>query len=220
MEKFIHLDECDSTQDVLKEQLSIDESQSYIIGCEKQTKGHGRNGKIWNDSLGTICFSFNMPAHSKPSFSALEVSILIRKFFLTKNVDVKVKWPNDLINIHKKKCSGILIQNYKDQYLAGIGLNLYLDDENFGGIYESDFPIIKKEWIYDISSFILKNRYQDTNELIKDWNEGCIHLNKEVTITENEIATKGIFLGLGEYGEALINTDQGIQKIFNGSLRF
>lgn len=220
MVKFIHLDECHSTQDVVKEQLSIDDSQTYIVSCENQTNGHGRNQKVWNDSTGTVCFSFNLAPHIITSFSALEISVLVRKFFLKKNQEVKLKWPNDVLTPSGKKCAGILIQNSKDQYVAGIGLNLHLESEQFGGVFPQSFEVNKKLWSQEIATFILSNRYADTKLLIQEWNEGCLHLNKEVTITENEEVLKGEFIGLGEYGEALIQTNQGLKKVFNGTLRF
>ena len=219
MEKFIHVDRCDSTQDLLKEQLSLNPQDELTISCEHQTRGRGRGENIWEDTNGTLCFSMTVAPHLKPSFTALELSVLVRNFFLHKGREVRLKWPNDLLNGDEKKCGGILVQTSGSYYLAGIGLNLHYPNDQFGGIYETSFELEKKAWAQELSQYIKTHRYSDTESLSRDWLAGCFHLNKTVRIFEGEQETIGTFMGLGPYGEALIENNQGIQHIFNGSLR-
>lgn len=219
MEKFIHVDHCDSTQDLLKEQLSGSLTDDFTVSCDLQTLGRGRGKNSWQDSAGTLCFSMTVAPHSQPSFTALELSVLVRKFFALKGQTVKLKWPNDLINREHKKCGGILIQTHQSIYMAGIGLNLFYAGLDFGGIYETEFVYEKQFWAQELSQFIRKNRYHDTKELIHDWSVGCFHRQQEVRIFEGDLETIGIFQGLGPYGEALIENNQGLHHVFNGSLR-
>lgn len=219
MEKFIHLDRCDSTQDVLKEQLKEHKGVDLTVSCEFQAHGHGRGDRQWEDTPGTICFSMNIPPHQIPSFTALELSLLVARLFETKGQSIKLKWPNDLINNENKKCGGVLVQTAEDTLLAGIGLNLYYPGPNFGGVYESSFALEKKFWAKEISTFIRTHRYTDTQELIRDWTERCIHMNKDVSITEGDQEFTGIFKGLGLHGEALVESNQGPKHIYNGTLR-
>lgn len=219
MEKFIHVDRCDSTQDILKEQLSLNPQDELVVSCEHQTRGRGRGENIWEDTLGTLCFSMSVAPHPTPSFTALELSVLVRKFFLSKGKEVRLKWPNDLLNSEVKKCGGILVQTHQARYLAGIGLNLFYPENQFGGIYEAAFELEKKAWAIELSQFIRSHRYPDAESLNADWLAGCYHLQKPVRIFEGEQETIGTFIGLGPYGEALIENNQGIQHIFNGSLR-
>lgn len=219
MEKFIHVDRCDSTQDLLKEQLKEQKGVELTVSCEFQAHGHGRAERQWEDTPGTICFSMNILPHQTPSFTALELSLLVARFFETKGQSIKLKWPNDLLNKDMKKCGGILVQSSDQLLLAGIGVNLYYPGEQFGGVYETAFPLEKKSWVKDISSFIRSHRYADTQELIKDWSSRCIHLEQKVSISENDQEFSGLFKGLGTHGEALIETDQGPKHVYNGTLR-
>jgi BirA family biotin operon repressor/biotin-[acetyl-CoA-carboxylase] ligase len=218
MEKFIHVELCDSTQDLLKEQLTPDMSGEFTVSCEQQLKGKGRGDNQWIDGSGTICFSMTLLLHEKPSFTALEVSLLISHFFKLKGKHLELKWPNDLLNDERKKCGGILIQNYHQRYFAGIGINLFILGDQFGGVYDLDFPIEKKDWARDISQFIRSNRYKNTEQLTKDWMKNCAHLDTEVVVTEQGKTIKGVFKGLGAYGEALIENSSGRHVILNGSL--
>lgn len=219
MEKFIHIECCDSTQDLLKEQLSLPGPDELTVSCEHQKSGHGRGSNLWEDSPGTICLSMTVKPHQRVTFTSLEISLLIQHFFSLKGKDIKVKWPNDLISADGKKCGGILIQNYGPHFMAGIGVNLFKTNSHYGGIYETSFPIEKKNWARELSSYIRNNRYNSTEKLITDWINCCSHLNQEVRISEGEQQTAGVFIGLGPYGEAVLENSQGTHHLFNGSLR-
>jgi len=219
MKKFIHLKSCDSTQEVLKEQLTQTPTDELIISCDHQLKGHGRGENKWIDSPGTICFSLSVQPFQIPSFTAMELTVIIGKFFETKNQKIFLKWPNDLINSQGKKCGGVLIQTFSNQYMAGIGLNLYFDEIEFGGIYDQIFPFSKESWSQELALFIYQHRYEDLDKLKHDWLKMCIHLDKQVHISDNNQSYEGKFIGIGDYGEALIETELELKSVFNGSLR-
>lgn len=220
MEKFIHVDRCDSTQDLLKEQLTHNPEDDFTVSCELQTKGRGRGVNAWQDGAGTLCLSINIPPHAEATFTALEISLLVTRFFEVEGSKLQLKWPNDILNKHAKKCAGILVQGAGNQYIAGIGVNLFYSGEDFGGVYDSSFTLDKKSWSKELSVFIRDNRYARTEDLIADWMMRCAHLNKHVRIIEGDHIHEGIFRGLGKHGEALLENEQGMHFHYNGSLRF
>lgn len=220
MIKQIHVQQCDSTQDLLKEQLSsLASHEQVLVSCEEQLNGRGRGENKWTAMPGTVCFSFNIQPHKVLSFTALEISLLIVNFFSSKHRSLKLKWPNDLWDENGKKCGGILVQGQEKQMLAGIGINLFSAQDDLGAIYPATFVLDKKALSLELAQFIYTNRYDSTALLIKDWESHCGHMNQLVTITENGEVLRGEFIGLGEHGEALLSSSTGIQKIFNGSLR-
>ena len=81
MEKFIHVERCDSTQDLIKEQLLQSVQNELTVSCEHQTNGRGRGSNIWQDSPGTLCFSMTIKPHVQVTYTALEISLLIHHFF-------------------------------------------------------------------------------------------------------------------------------------------
>ena len=221
MIKHVHLDECDSTQDRLKEQLNNpDHSEQILVSTDNQISGRGRGEKKWETLPGTLCFSLNIKPHTQLSFTALEVSVIIARFFEQKDRYLKLKWPNDLWDENLRKCGGILIQGNQSNLMAGIGLNLFSDNSEFGGIFSQAFSVDKKHWSKEIAEFILNNRYTDTEQLKRDWLSRCGHLNQMVQIIEGNDTTEGIFQGLGNHGEAEVCTDGKVNHIYNGSLRF
>lgn len=219
MKNFIFVESCESTQDLLKEQLKQNGPIELTVGCEHQLNGHGRSDKIWEQMLGTICFSMTVSPSEKVTFTALEISLLIQKYFTLKGETIFVKWPNDLISNNHKKCGGVLIQNIDHQYLAGIGINLHSNNQLYGGVFENQFSINKKEWIQELSEYISTHRYSTKEEIASDWLQQCFHLNSEVRITEGSLETTGKFIGLGPHGEAILQNADGNHHLFNGSLR-
>jgi len=217
--RHIHLEQCDSTQDALKEQLRLYPSEEILVSTDHQLHGKGRQDRDWECFAGTLCFSFNVTPHKIISLTTLELSLLVCAYFREKNKKIGLKWPNDLIDELGFKCGGILIQTYQGQYIAGVGLNLWPEGD-YGGVYHQSFPLWKKDFCHELTDYIEENRIHDSELLRKDWEQYCVHLNKKVTITENGDANSGTFLGIGEYGEALLSTEsQQIKKIFNGTLR-
>lgn len=219
MVKYIHVDRCDSTQDLLKEQLTLEPETAWTISCEHQIQGKGRGVNSWLDTPGTLCFSMAIHAHPKPSLTALELSTLVCRFFEVEGNKLKLKWPNDIQNKAGKKCAGILVQTSGQHCMAGLGVNLFFEGQEFGGVYDSSFQLNKESWSKELSMFIREHRYTDSNSLILDWEKRCSHMNEAVTITESGVEVRGFFRGLGEYGEALIENQEGVHKLYNGSLR-
>lgn len=220
MIKQIHLDVCDSTQDVLKEQLNtIQEGETTLVSCALQKAGRGRGENSWISMEGTVCFSMNIVPHRVLSFTAIELSVLIAKYFENKNKKLKLKWPNDLWDEDMKKCGGILVQGSNKFFAAGIGINYYSDSAEYGGIFRQRIVFDKKQESRKMAEFILNNRIESASELESEWLKRCGHLNQMVKIIEGSESYEGIFQGLGSYGEAVVCCDGAPKKIFNGTLR-
>ena len=219
MIKQIHVIECDSTQDVLKEQLKQVTHTHLLVSCENQKSDRGRGDKKWSGMPGTLCFSFNLRPHKVLSYTALELSVIVAMYFEEKGKHLKLKWPNDLWDEQSKKCGGILVQGSQNEMLAGIGINLFSDDDQYGAIYEAPYEMDKKEQALEIAEFIHHNRFEDTDLLRREWLLRCGHLNQMVKVSEGAEVFEGIFQGLGIHGEAEICCDAQITRLYNGSLR-
>lgn len=220
MIKHTHVNECDSTQDVLKEQLNNhSHEETILVSCENQISGRGRGENKWTSMPGTLCVSMNIHPHAVMSLTALEVSVLVAKFFESRGKFLKLKWPNDLWDENFKKCAGILVQGKDNIFSAGIGVNLYSTSEELGAVYNSPFELDKKVWALDLGTFIHDHRIVDADELKREWSSRCGHLGKFVRITEGNEVIEGRFMGIGEFGEALLQSGDDVLRIYNGSLR-
>lgn len=218
MIRHIHVRECDTTQDLIKEQLSLSKSdEKLLVSCDVQNAGRGRNTNQWLSLPGTLCFSMTIEPHSEMSYTALEMSLLVTEFF--EGSKLELKWPNDIYNVQKKKCCGILVQSFQGRMVAGIGLNLWCEHEEFGGVYSSPFLFDRKAWCHEIASFIYSHRYTSTEMLRGSWEARCSHMGSKVRLIEGNTIEEGFFQGLGPHGEAIIFNESGEKHFYNGSLR-
>jgi biotin-[acetyl-CoA-carboxylase] ligase BirA-like protein len=218
MIKHVHLAECDSTQELAKEQLtSLGDQDEILVSCDKQLKGRGRGNNLWYSLPGSLCFSMTFAPNPTASLTAIELSLIISKFF--EGSILSLKWPNDIWNKHQKKCCGVLVQNHQGRMIAGVGLNLFSEHPEFGGVYETSFELDKKLWSMELANFIYSNRFYDQKVLKTEWENKCAHLGSLVNISEGHDDVEGFFQELGNNGQAVVLTKEGVKNLYNGTLR-
>jgi BirA family biotin operon repressor/biotin-[acetyl-CoA-carboxylase] ligase len=227
--KQIHLSQCNSTQDYLKIHLDnlLSEAPNILVSCNDQAGGKGRSGNFWHSYNNNLSFSFNLAPNKETTLTSLEVGIHICHYFNDRfNKDLKLKWPNDLI-FDQGKCGGILIQGNGLQYIVGVGINLSQEDEAIRhdtykhsflfshNIFAEDFKKLLPEKILES---ILENRLEPET-VISEWLKLCSHMNQPVSYEEGNEFYPGTFIGIGNQGEALIDTGSEVKKIYSGSLK-
>jgi len=131
----IFVPECHSTNDLaIAKSHEPDIAEGTVVITDSQTAGRGQRGNVWKASPGmNLTFSIILkPAFLQPKdqfYLNIITSLAVRDFLQTKtDVEIKVKWPNDVL-INGKKLCGILIENQLkgsriSNTVAGIGLNI------------------------------------------------------------------------------------------------
>lgn len=225
--KHLHFDEINSTQDYLMTNFSDLVDEQCLISAKKQSAGRGRGKNIWDTYENSLAFSFSLTPNNSLTLTPLEISCLVLKYInsLSEAKHIQLKWPNDLLGLNNKKCAGILVQIQENTAFIGVGINWGLSNPSTKeyktgkasifnqNLNEEDFKNIPAE----IYKFILSNR-MTAAQIINYWNENCAHLDSNVTIIEDEKEICGIFKGIGPSGEAHIEVENKIIKIYNGSL--
>ena len=137
--KVIENDITGSTNQLAERLLGTDYlPEGTVITASYQTAGKGHGSNAWLSEKGK---NLLMSVILRPSYLeageqfliSMFVSLGIRDMLMeaTEGIDVKIKWPNDIL-AGEKKIAGILIQNaVSGRYLAhsiiGIGLNINQD---------------------------------------------------------------------------------------------
>jgi len=225
-----HFEDIKSTQDYLVEH-QVELGSDVLISCENQLSGHGQYERRWDSYQGSLCISFTLSPNEVITLSSLEVGCLITKYISTRyEVDLKLKWPNDVLandalTGEAKKVGGILLNNSSSnkQLVVGVGLNFFplTSTDQYrtpaGSILPKEISFSKENEAKGIYHFIQSNR-MGPNEVVKFWNEKCIHLNKKITFIDAEKEIKGEFIGIGRNGEALIHHMGTTASYFSGSI--
>lgn len=148
---FEKLDTVDSTNDYLTREVESGKvNKDKILIAKHQTNGHGSNGRsfISDDNVGiyfTLLHFYDDDSELK--FITQKAAVAVYKVFKhTFDIELKIKWVNDLYYNDKKVC-GILCRNlikYK-AVVIGIGIDLF-ENKNLN------------EEIKDIAGYIFKNK--------------------------------------------------------------
>jgi len=231
--RHLKFEQLPSTQEWVKENISEYLGEALLVSTSKQVLGKGRHGNSWDQLGKSLAFSFVLTPCEVLTLTPLEIGCLVVNFFKNKGADIVLKWPNDLLvleNDEIKKTGGILCHFLdNNKLLVGIGLNL--ESVNTTKIENSKLPAgalkvglssyenFSHDLPYEIFHFILTNRLSK-DEIRAQWSTDCYHLNKKVEILDGHSRVSGTFKGIGENGEALIDSKDGLKKIISGSLWF
>ena len=128
----------DSTNDEARRRLDALDNLS-VLAAETQTAGRGQGDHTWTSAPGqNLTFTLVLKFPPCAPIATSEILLVtqavtggIRRYLLSKGVESRIKWPND-IYVGDRKICGILIENILDgkqvsSSMIGIGLNLNQD---------------------------------------------------------------------------------------------
>ena len=241
----IWLDYVDSTNEEIKRRFQEFSKPTWII-AKKQTKGKGRNGNTWFSSSGNFSGSVMFfPTVKRAYFHlygflfgvALHNTV---KKITKEGVDIRLKWPNDLM-IENCKVAGILLesiqfpQSNRIAIIVGIGVNLNSHpnlNNDVNKRYNSQCVAnFSNREICQVSFF---NKFRDElNELefcvgendlasiLKLWKHRSYDKGTQIQVSDNNGGvTSGKFLGLDELGGLIVSDSSGTKKIYSGDVYF
>ena len=238
-----YFEEIDSTQN-FAEQIALDEKENgTIVIAEKQTAGKGRLDRKWTSPKGGIWFSLIIHPKFDVSTSTLVpiagAVALAKAIKNTLNIDVSVKWPND-ITLNGKKVAGMLVDasfqaNNIDYLILGIGINFDIDAKkiekrlsksaNFYGVNslrkkdDSTPPkILLREFFVQFEKILIQLNKGEKAKIVKEWTKKADKIGKKISINTSDGKISGVAQGIDKDGALKLKTSKGIKKIFVGDV--
>ena len=198
-----------------------------VVVTDNQFQGKGCADRQWfatPDKSLTFSFLLFTELDSNlsgwlPILSGVAVHQTLKHF----NIDVKLKWPNDLI-LDGKKVGGILCEskvkkNLIHEVVIGVGLNVNETRDDFdeslqstatsmhiqsGKFYQRERVLAG---ILNCIEPIIENLPHNTKSIQTEWEKACGHLNQSVQFHHSEGIVEGIFISLGKSGSAILDVD-------------
>jgi len=223
--------EVETTMDTAKILAKEGAPHLSCVVAENQTKGRGRLNREWVSAKGGLWFTLILKPLEPPplvyiyNFAAsLSLSRILNQLF---DVDISVKWPNDLL-LGKEKLAGMLseMETRGDmvQFLViGIGINVNNDPSNKEFKAVSLKNILKKKVSRKqiLTAFLLefKNRIQAINcpEIIVQWKKQTSTIGSRVRVETFDSFHEGTAVDVDETGALIIEDDlQNRKKIIYG----
>jgi BirA family transcriptional regulator, biotin operon repressor / biotin---[acetyl-CoA-carboxylase] ligase len=228
-----------STNDNLLSQVERNLPTGYCCIAEYQTAGRGRRGRQWISPFAShIYLSMYWPlkrgmaeAMGLSMVTALAVSDAIS---IETGLTVQLKWPND-IYLSGKKLAGILIdlesQAQEFQHsVIGIGLNIDMPkdsgsqvtqpwtDLNLEASRQIDRNALIARLICQLQMRLQRHQQQGMAELLTQWHQQDIFLDRPVRLITGNQQTQGIYRGINEQGALLLEVGQQIKPYFGGEV--
>lgn len=196
--KVFVFDTVTSTNDIAKE-LCKDNKGDILVVADGQTNGRGRQGKSFFSPSGSglyfsMVFNTDSPAFNFTGVTCAVAVACARAIEKLCNLNVKIKWVND-IYIENKKVCGILVQSVSEngivkKLIVGVGVNISTVDfpDEIKDIAVSlgrdiDRNVLTAEIANNISELI----FDDPEKYIGEYKEKSNVIDREITYFKDNI---------------------------------
>ena len=235
----VHYKEVDSTNAEAR-RLSVEGAESgLVVTAKKQTAGKGRRGRSWESPADeNLYFSVLLKptiAPEKAPMLTLVMAYSVAKALQKEDIQVLIKWPNDLVCSGKKVCGILTEMNLSgaqvEDVIVGVGLNV--NTMKFPDELEDKATSLRKETLRELEcgellQLILKEfdkQYQRFLEnqnlefLQEDYNAMLINRGREVMVLEPGKEYLAKALGINKFGELLVQKEDGsTEAVFAGEV--
>lgn len=205
-----------------------------------QNAGRGQLRRSWLSPRGNIYAALRLPHEGflKTSAAAPLTGALLASAFRAYGLDVSVKWPNDLVLLYHgawHKIGGILLEEYGDILLAGVGINvisappdhLMRTNHAMSAGFLEEYLQWKPAHILDLWYGLVKETFfcyeQEVNSKKCDWcafaEQYLLWKGQRVTLLDDDCAHEGRLVGLNPDGGLRLENGTGTQTFYSGSLR-
>ncbi len=237
-QKIHYLDEIDSTNSWALREIGNGAQAGEVFTTDFQTHGRGRLDRNWEAQKGkNILLSFidTIPEKKEetPSLTLL-AGVAVRDAItsLLPDLNIKLKWPNDLL-INYKKVAGILCEAHpqKPFVVIGIGLNVLMEAKDFSPEIahtatslkiEAKLLPKKEELITAILDSYQKARdiynTQGLSSIINEWKKHTMMIGKKVRVVDGTLSYEAVVKDLDEQGFLLVQKDNKIIRIIAGDI--
>ena len=209
----------------------------YLVIAESQSQGRGRFGRaFFSPEHSGVYISYvlrpTLPAEQAVMLTSMAAVAVARAIETVANVDVKIKWVNDLY-INARKTCGILCEASMDfesgqlEYaVLGIGVNVAamtfppeLSDIATSIVNECGQPVSRSRLIAEISNQ-LEALYPQlaTGEFMAESRARSNVIGRDVTVLRGNEQFPAHVLDIDEQGRLVIQTEGGVSHVGSGEI--
>jgi BirA family biotin operon repressor/biotin-[acetyl-CoA-carboxylase] ligase len=230
--------EVDSTNDVAKYLAEEGAIEGTIVVAEIQNRGKGRRGKTWISPPGGVWMSIilrpDIPPFNAPQLTLVTGVAVAETLKKECELDVGIKWPNDILIGNKKVC-GILTEvnasiekvNY---VVVGIGIDMNVDVPLFPPDLQKGATSLKNELNTEINGallvqkFLLEfeniyNKFKEGKfpEILNEWRSLSKTIGNNVEVRTRGKTVRGEAVGINKEGILIIELEDGsLRKMISG----
>ncbi|MBU8784858.1 MULTISPECIES: biotin--[acetyl-CoA-carboxylase] ligase [Bacillus] len=229
-----------STQKVAHELANNGAPEGTIVVADKQTEGRGRMSRAWHSPEGngiwmSLILRPEIPVQKTPQLTLLTAVAIVQAIEEQTGIAAEIKWPNDIL-INGKKAVGILteLQAEADQVHSvivgtGINVNQLADDfpselkETATSLRLASGEKIDRAALIQTILLTFEKRYREYithgfRPIKLLWESYALTLYRELTARTLSGTFRGKALGIDDEGVLLLETGDGIKKIYSADI--
>lgn len=234
-----YYEEIDSTNTRAKEWAKEGAQAGSMVLAEMQNSGKGRLGRLWVSPSGvgiwmSIILRPDVMPVNVPQVTLVAGLSMCKAIRQVTGLEAQIKWPNDIVVASKKVC-GILTEmsatmekvNY---VVVGVGVNVNTTEFDESIPYASSLARegqkqYEREEIIKAFAEIFEEdcklfeEDKSLKNILKEYKDYCITLNKEVRISNNQVDYIAYVEDISEDGSLIIKKQDGTyEKVFAGEV--
>jgi BirA family transcriptional regulator, biotin operon repressor / biotin---[acetyl-CoA-carboxylase] ligase len=234
------MDSTPSSNTLLLQEAAQGAPCGRVLAVEWQSGGRGRMGRTWHSGLGNA-LTFSLLWRFEQGLSALSGLSLAAGVALIRGLrslgieNLRLKWPNDVLDAHNAKLGGILIEAQGDMLgpatvVIGIGLNLHLPQQVSRHIDQPASSLSKVHGSAPDRNLLLAVLLRELDNMLREFSihgfaplreewEAChAHQNQYVHLLLPNGQESGIACGVSDGGALKLRTDAGMQVFHAGDI--
>ena len=229
--RIIYHDEMASTMDMARDLARKGCPDFTAVIAGRQVSGRGRLKREWHSDKGGLYFTVVLRPDLPPVLSfrvsflaSLTLARILNEMF---GVDVRVKWPNDLLVDERKLCGMLSELEAEADRVAfinvGVGINVNNDPSAIEPAATSLKAIlgrqvsIKNILAHYLDAFEERMQTAALDRVIEEWKAYTVTLNREVRVVTTRDVFTGKAVDVDDNGALVLQcADGSIQKIVYG----
>lgn len=205
--------------------------------CETQSAGKGRLGRRWESPEGvglwqSVLLKPHLPPEQAPLITLCAALAVAQAVTETTGLDVRIKWPNDVI-LNRRKLCGILLEMTSDpdaieSIVVGVGINVkrgaYPEElaEKAIAIQEAAEPPLRRvlyvHYLAALEDYVTKLEQGGFSGIAQDYTRLSCTLGSRVQVT-GSLNLVGMAESLDETGALMVRTDDGVlHRVLSGDV--
>ena len=223
-------DQLDSTNAEALRLAGAHEPEGLVVVADAQTAGRGRLGRTWWAEPGTALLASWLlrPAlepEQRPLLSLVAGVAAARAASVAGGVDVRLKWPNDLL-LEGRKLGGILAESdASGAVVIGLGLNVrqeaFPDDlrATATSLAAGGGRVPERAWLLSATLSSFGARMNSPEDSLGDYRELCATLGARVRVERDEAeAIEGEAVDITGAGGLVVATTSGSVTVAAGDV--
>ena len=229
-----YFEELDSTNTKIKELANDGAPHGTVVVADRQTAGKGRRGRTWESPAGTNLY-FSILLRPQIETWKAPMLTLVMAYSAAKvirnqlEMQVMIKWPNDLV-VSKKKICGILTEmslkkTEIDYIVVGTGINVNITEfpeelqDKATSLFLEKGELIERKGLLEkiLEEFWIQYdrflKVHDLSYLQEEYNEMLINRNREVVVLEPGNEYPAIAKGINQTGELIVALEDGSESV-------